>query len=352
MRRLRASAFSLLLLLAAWPALAADPPASAAAAAPSDGARAEAKSRYEAGVEAYRDGRYRDAVDLFIQADRLAPSPAFSFNVARAYAQAGDVPQALRWYRDYLRRSPNAANESDVKALVLGYERELATRGVQQITVLSTPAAATVVLNGTPVGVTPWTGELQPGSYRLELSLRGFAESTRDVVLPRDRAIDVSVELTPAAEAAPGVPVAAAAPPSSETGTQRSTPAGPTASAASPEARPAQKRESKFGPWPWITLGAGGAVLGSAVILELMRDSSQDRARRERTQIGYRDALDQMEGRQTAARVLAGVGGALVVGGGVLVGLEFLPAAKSKRTSLRVTPALVDGPAAVVDGTF
>lgn len=347
MRRLRATPFALMLLLGATlPAHAADPPA-ASTAAPSESARAKAKSRYEAGVAAYRDGRYRDAIDLFIQADRLAPSPAFSFNVARAYAQAGDVAHALRWYRDYLRRSPNASNEGDVKALVLEYERELAKRGVQQLTVLSTPAAATVVLNGTPVGVTPWTGELQPGSYRLELSLRGFAESTRDVALPRERAIDVSVELTPAAEAAPGVPANAAPARSQPTST-----ATPTAPPAASQAHSPEKRESKFGPWPWITLGAGGAALGGAVVFELLRDGSQDRARRERTQIGYQDALDQMEGRQTAARVLAGLGGALMVGGGVLVGLEFLPGGTSKRVSLRATPAFAGGPAAFLHGTF
>src|SRR5687767_9750403 len=134
MRRLRVPGGVLLLLFGvAVSARAAEP--STAPAPPSESARSQAKLRYEAGVAAYRDGRYRDAIELFIQADRLAPSAAFSYNVARAYMQARDVPNALRWYRDYLRRSPDASNASEVKAQVLEYERELMKHGVQQVTV-------------------------------------------------------------------------------------------------------------------------------------------------------------------------------------------------------------------------
>jgi hypothetical protein len=110
------------------------------------------------------------------------------------------------------------------------------------------------------------------------------------------------------------------------------------------------KSARKFGAWPWVTLGAGGAALGGAVVLELLRDGSEDRARRERTQIGYHEALEQMQSRQTASRVLAGLGGALLVGGGVLVGLELLPAANGKRVALRA--GFDGGPSAFLDGTF
>ena len=44
-----------------------------------------AKASFEQGLEAYRDGRYRAAIEHFQEADRLAPSPRLSLNVARAY---------------------------------------------------------------------------------------------------------------------------------------------------------------------------------------------------------------------------------------------------------------------------
>jgi hypothetical protein len=330
-------------LALSMPAQGAEP-ATAPAGKNQEQARSAAKLRYEAGVAAYREGRYREAIEQFLQADRLAPRAAFSFNIARAYVQARDLPNALRWYRDYLRRSPDASNANEVKALVLEYERDLAKRGLQQLTVESTPPAATVVLNGMPVGVTPWTGELRPGSYRLELSLRGFADAARNVVLPSAHALDVSVELTRSIESAK-----APAPAGADAGTGTRA-ADPAIAAARADSATSDKSGKKFGNWPWITLGAGGVVLSGALVFELLRDNSEDRARRERTQIGFHDALGQMQSRQTTARVLAGVGGALLLGGGVLVGLDLLPAAKRKRVSLR---AGFDGaPSAFLDGTF
>jgi hypothetical protein len=221
----------------------------------------------------------------------------------------------------------------------------LAKRGVQQLTVMSSPTSATVVLNGKPVGVTPWTGELPPGNHRLELSLRGFADAARDVVLSLDRAEDVRVVLVQSNQSAPA---------SGPGGSQPSAPLADIRRGTAPADAPGFARPAtKFGPWPWITLGAGGAALGGALVFELLRGGSEDRARRERTQIGYHAALEQMQGRKTASRVLLGIGGALIVGGGVLVGLELLPPAKTgRRVSLRLTPAFEGGPGASLHGAF
>src|SRR5688572_9276776 len=74
--------------------------------APSKERVAEAKARYEAGARAYAEQRYKDAVDLFLEADRIVSSAPLSFNIARAYEKLGDSSGALAFYRDYLRRDP------------------------------------------------------------------------------------------------------------------------------------------------------------------------------------------------------------------------------------------------------
>jgi len=78
-------------------------PAAADPAAPSDEAdteqrRSDAKAKYLKGAEAYNAGHYKDAVDLFLAADHLAPSAPLSFNIARAFEKLGDDSGALRWY--------------------------------------------------------------------------------------------------------------------------------------------------------------------------------------------------------------------------------------------------------------
>jgi hypothetical protein len=87
-----------------------------------------------------------------------------------------------------------------------------------------------------------------------------------------------------------------------------------------------------------VTLGAGGAALGGALVFELLRRGSEDDAKNEKTQIGYQEQLDKMESQQTTARVLAGVGGALVVAGGVLLVLDLGSAGNKQTAALTVAP--------------
>ena len=43
-------------------------------------------------AQAYREARYKDAIDLFLQANRLDPHPELIYNVGQAYEKLGDVP--------------------------------------------------------------------------------------------------------------------------------------------------------------------------------------------------------------------------------------------------------------------
>ena len=302
--------------------------------ASNDEQRSEAKARYEAGVAAYTAGHYKDAVDLFLAADRLAPSAPLSFNIARAYEKLGDDSGSLRFYRDYLRRTPNAQNANDVAALVKRFEERLRAKGVQQMTVLSTPTGATVALDGAPVGVTPATLDVPPGQHHLALMLRGYADTERDVELLADHALDIVLELAPAPAAAQTTPASA-----------------PAAATPAPSA-PARAESHGLGVWPYLTLGAGAAALAGALTFELMRKSSESSAKDASTQVEYKDHYDTMVSQRTTERVLVGVGGALVVTGGVLLAIDLgnaSPAKKAARLGLAPAPG---GVTASLAGSF
>src|SRR5882724_557831 len=194
-----ALSLSCLLLSSHWrQALGREP--TIAANSPSDESiveqrRIRAKAKYEQGVDAYAAGRYKDAVELFGAADKLSASAPLSFNIARAEERLGDETSALRWYRDYLRRSPAVQNAEQVRATIATLAVSLARRGVQQLTVLSNPEGATVQVDEQPPVVTPWTGELRPGRHHLSFSLAGYADEQRDVQRSPSEPIDVSVQL-------------------------------------------------------------------------------------------------------------------------------------------------------------
>lgn len=328
-----------LLLCLATTAQAADAPSDQGA---DDTRRSEAKAKYEQGVEAYAAGHFKDAVDQFLAADRLSPSAPLSFNIARAYEKLGDDSGALRWYRDYLRRAPSAKNVKDVTAQVERFEARLAAKGVQQLTVLSQPAGATVSVDDTPVGVTPGTFDLAPGRHRVVLILRGYADASSDVDLAPEHAQDLTLRLAPAAVGTPG-PSAIAAPAPAPLA-----PAPPPA----PRPTPAPEQPSKgLGIWPWVVMGGGAAVLGGAVVFELLREGAERDAERDATQIGYKDKLETMESRRTTARILAGVGGALVVAGGVMLVVDLSGSKSKPRAALGVQVA-GDGLVSTLAGSF
>jgi tetratricopeptide (TPR) repeat protein len=261
--------------------------------------RSEAKRRFELGVEQYRAGRYEGAVTAFLEADRLAPSPALSFNIARAYERLADTSGALRWYRDYLRRSPRAKNAAEVRARIAVLSAQLGQRGVQQLSIFSTPDGATVLVDGRAIGVTPFTGELPPGKHVVLLDRDGYRDARSELVLSAGTPGELNVLLEPE----PNEPA--------RRGAAKRFDRAP--------ADTSDRGERRFGPVPWIVAGAGVAGLGGALGFELMRRSDEKAAQGAGSQLQYKEHLDGMQRQQTRARVLVGVGGGLLVTGGVML---------------------------------
>lgn len=284
-----------------------------AAAAPSPAAsdqkKQQAKAKYEQGVELYRNERFADAVRLFLEADALSPSAALSFNIARAYEKLGDDAATLRWYRNYLRLNPEAPNAADVRQNIQNLSQALAKKGVQQLTVLSTPPGATVAMDERALGVTPLTVELKPGPHHALVTLRGFTDAKSDFTLAAATPVDLPFELAPAPAEAP--PLAAA--PAAQNNANVHT---------GPEPR-------RFGAVPYVVLGVGAAALGGSLIFEISRRSAQDSVRTDRTQIDTQHDIDAMNSRQTTARILLGAGGVLVATGATLLVLNTRVTAES-----------------------
>lgn len=259
--------------------------------------REHAKAEFKRGSDLYNAGQYRPAVAAFMAADKLSPSAALSFNIALAYEKLDDPSGALRWYRDYLRRSPRAPNASAVHARVDELSNKLGRSGVQQLTVLSAPDGATVLIDGRAIGQTPFTGELPLGRHQLELQLPGYRDATSELTLGPSAARDLTIKL----DAAPA----------------------PAQAATSGGAKPVpsvheRDGERRFGVVPWLFVGGGLASLGGALGFELARRSDEEQAR-DASQLDFKREIDAMQRHQTTARVLAGVGGALFVTGGVLL---------------------------------
>jgi hypothetical protein len=251
---------------------------------PDSSAKAQAVEKYRQGSQAYSDRRYKDAIDLFLDADALVGgNPALAYNTALAYEAMGDDSNALRWAREYLRRSPEASDRQDVQQIIDGLEARLQAKGIQQVTVISQPPGAVIAIDQQRLGVTPWTGELRPGRHLVSLTLEGHAASERSFDLGAVDALELRLTLSP-----------------EERTTRSSRTRGLVIGGAT-------------------GLGAAVAAFGAAIGLEVARSGEEDKARSAQVQVESMRHLETMEDFQLGSRVAAGVGGALVIGGATLL---------------------------------
>src|SRR5262249_11045025 len=77
--------------------------------------RGQPKQPFATGEARFKAGAYRNAIAEFQAADALVPSPILAYNQALCYDRLGEVEPALRLYRDYLARRPDAPNKAEVE---------------------------------------------------------------------------------------------------------------------------------------------------------------------------------------------------------------------------------------------
>jgi tetratricopeptide (TPR) repeat protein len=90
--------------------------------------RQRAKDHYEMANRFYDVGKYGDAINEYEQAYLLIEDPALLFNIGQAYRLWDRPEDALRSYRNYLRRRPDASNRADVEKKIADLERTLDDR--------------------------------------------------------------------------------------------------------------------------------------------------------------------------------------------------------------------------------
>ncbi len=251
-----------------------------------------AKELYGLGAEAFTARRNAEAIGYFRRAAELVPSAKLTYNIGLAYEELGDVGHALAAYRSYLKQEQeaDAARRDEVHGRITSLEQRLAEMGVQQLFVASDPPGATVRVAGRALGVTPWAGELSPGTYTVVVDLPGHGPSQREVTLTAQRSEELSLSLSPT-------------PPL--------------------EAPPAPSRWSRVSPLAWTFLGVGAGTLAGGVAFELSRAASDRDAERAAEPVAAAEARGAADAKQMVSLLLLGAGAGFTIGGAVLLALDL-----------------------------
>lgn len=134
-------------------------------------ARASAREHYAKGTSFFDLGRYDDAVAEYALAYEAKNEPSLLYNIGQAHRLANRPALALRFYKMYLTRLPDAPNRDEVESKIAALERVVAQQKTSPTpprepsvaharTAPTTPAVTTTP----PVATTPLAAPTTPMS--------------------------------------------------------------------------------------------------------------------------------------------------------------------------------------------
>ena len=120
---------------------------------------AEAQRAFEAGANAYEEGRFREALAAFERSYELSHRPKLLFNIGRAADGDGQAQRAVDAYKAYLLAFPKAENVKFVESRI---------SKMNAVLMEQRPKTASSAPPGTPLNATPFVQQLLKRRYDLE----------------------------------------------------------------------------------------------------------------------------------------------------------------------------------------
>jgi tetratricopeptide (TPR) repeat protein len=285
--------------------------------------RAAAREHYQKGTAAFDLGAYEEAINEYGAAYRLKNDPALLYNLGQAHRLAGHTQDALRFYKVYLNKLPNAVNRAEVE-LKIGelqklLEAQQRTASLPPDAVKPMGSAGTETHGETrpkPPEPTPPVVETKP--------VEKPPEPVRPVEKPPEPVHPVE---THPVETHPVETPPAVAP---------SEPA-PTVTATEPAAHPGRTKTIAGA----AVAAVGIAALAAGIALGALAQSAGDDLTKLNDNHGTFDPAKQDAGKtdQAVSGAMLGIGGAAVAAGVVVLAIGRLEAKKARAaTSAKVLP--------------
>lgn len=130
-------------------------------------ARTEARSHFKKGMESITAGKYDEGIGELQKAYQLLPHPNVLYNIARAYAEAGDLEQATAYFRKYLEGNPPDKEEAaqilkNLEARIKRQQQAAREAAQAQVPVVPTTPVPTADAGAPAEGGAPAAAPLMP----------------------------------------------------------------------------------------------------------------------------------------------------------------------------------------------
>jgi hypothetical protein len=252
------------------------------ASAQTDEQRAGARSLATEGAQAFNEGRFKDAVDLFGKAESLVHAPPHLLFMARAHAKLGQFVKAREAYMKIVKEqlpanTPQAFRDAQVTA---EEERKQVEPHIGRLTIkvegAETAKDLNVAVDGQPVS-TVLLGvpqPMDPGNHSVTATATGFKAAPVSVTLKDAGQAAVSIKM----EVDESVPLPTAAPVATPTSTQVTM--APTGAPSSDSA--GGSNNLRIGSYVGFGVGVAGLALGTVFVLKSASNRSDaDKANKE-----------------------------------------------------------------------
>jgi hypothetical protein len=289
----------------------------------------EARTRFQRGVDLYKEGSYDAALAEFTKAYELAPNYRVLFNLAQVQSERHDYVAAVKFFEKYL--SQGGADIPPDRRDQVAKELSALRGRVTQMTVQVDVEGAELVVDGSVAGTLPLTEPVlvSAGVRQIQVRKSGYETASRTETIAGGEAVHFDFKLTP-------LPVAAAAAPAASS--------SPLHSSDALEPTPVAERPSMV-PF-WVTLATTGVLAGGAVTFGVLANSANGKLDRQLNAFPgnpgqINDTRSEVKRDALISDILTG---AAVVSGGLCIyfgvsGSHSSSTSEHTDTALRLVPA-------------
>jgi tetratricopeptide (TPR) repeat protein len=153
----------------------------------------KSRSAFKRGAVALDEGRPKEALVLFREAQRLHPSYATWFNIGLCERALGHPLAAVTAFRSFLTEGGSrvaADKKREVDRLLAESRAKVATLHID-----SSPTQARVSIDG--VTAIDGSAEVDPGEHTIDVNADGFVADHRSVLVESGKAISIPITLLP-----------------------------------------------------------------------------------------------------------------------------------------------------------
>ena len=240
--------------------------------AQSDEQRAGARTLATEGSQAFNEGRFKDAVDLFTKAESLVHAPPHLLFMARAHAKLGQFVKAREAYMKIVKEqlAPNAPQAFRDAQSAAEEERKLVEPHIGRLTISVEGAdkakGLSVAVDGQPVSnvLLGVPQPMDPGEHTVTASATGFKAAPATATLKDAGQGSVALKL----EVDDSVPPATATPAAAAPGSGPVVSSAPSGAPPSDAAAGGAGNGMRIGSYVGFGVGAVGIALGTVFVLK------------------------------------------------------------------------------------